>query len=123
MSESAIHLKLDRILAGQDRILTQQADHDAAIGALTAALSNLNGVLDTQRELLLRLTEAVSSEEGAFEMRDLIASVAHSLKQIEEDGGRMVTMLFQLPPDLSKAAYDGVRLAMGDGIDIPASGP
>lgn len=70
MSDSAIHLKLDRLLAGQERILERQADQDALIEALTAGLSNLVDALDTQRELLARLAKAMSAEQGGDEVRD-----------------------------------------------------
>lgn len=122
MSESAIYLKLDRILAGQESILERQTDQDASIEALTAGLSNLVDALDTQRELLARLAKAMSAEQGEDEVRDAILAISQSLKQIQEDSGQMVTMLSGLGPALSEAAHDAVRIAMGDGVDIPVGG-
>ncbi len=122
MSDSAIHLKLDRILAGQECILERQTDQDASIEALTAGLSNLVDALDTQRELLARLAKAMSAEHGADEVRDAILAISQSLKQLQEDSGQMVTILSGLGPALSKAAQDAVRMAMGDGVEIPAGG-
>jgi len=122
VSESAIYLKLDRILAGQESILERQTDQDASIEALTAGLSNLVDALDTQRELLARLAKAMSAEQGEDEVRDAILAISQSLKQIQEDSGQMVTMLSGLGPALSEAAHDAVRIAMGDGVDIPVGG-
>lgn len=122
MSDSAIHLKLDRILAGQESILERQTDQDASIEALTAGLSNLVDALDTQRELLARLAKAMSAEQGADEVRDAILAISQSLKQLHEDSGQMVTILSGLGPALSEAAHDAVRMAMGDGVEIPAGG-
>lgn len=122
MSDSAIHLKLDRILAGQESILERQTDQEASIEALTAGLSNLVDALDTQRELLARLAKAMSAEQGGDEVRDAILAISQSLKQLQDDSGQMVTMLSGLGPALSEAAQDAVRMAMEDGVETPAGG-
>lgn len=124
MSDQAMHLKLDRLLAGQDSILARQADQDAAVGALSAGLTLLQEAIDTQTETLERLAQAVSAEEGPGEMRDLIISLAMSLRQIEASNEHLVTLLTDLPETVARAARDTVRMAMGDGTDIapPACG-
>jgi hypothetical protein len=41
------------------------------------------------------------------------------LKQIKEDGARMVVLVGRLPNAVAQAAQDGVLIAMGGGVDIP----
>lgn len=122
MSDTTVHLKLDRLLAGQDRIIAGQTEQDATTRALIAGVENLAAGLDANRELLTQLAEAMSAEEGGEELRDLVLSITQHLEQIEADGGQVVALLTDLTPALERAAHDGVRLAMGDGIDIPPSG-
>jgi ABC-type transporter Mla subunit MlaD len=119
MTDQAMHLKLDRLLAGQESILARQTDHDAAVGALTAGLTLLQEAIDTQTETLDRLAQAMSAEEAPGEMRDLIISLSMSLRQIEGSTERMVTLLDDLPETLARATRDTVRMAMGNGVDIP----
>ncbi len=119
MTDQAMHLKLDRLLAGQDSILARQADQDAAMGALTAGLTLLQEAIQAQTETLDRLAQAMSAEDGGGEMRDLIISLSMSLRQIEANGERMATMLDDLPETLARTTRDTVRMAMGDGVDIP----
>ena len=118
---SLLHLKLDRILAGQDRALAAQADIEMTVETLTIAMSGLSDVLGVQREMLAKLAESMSDEKGGTEMRDLLASIEQSLKAILEDGQAMTKMLGKLPTVISKAAQEGVRFAMGDPIDVPDS--
>ena len=42
MSESALHLKLDRILTGQAQILARITEQDETTAILTAAMATLN---------------------------------------------------------------------------------
>ncbi len=119
MTDQAMHLKLDRLLAGQDSILARQSDQDAAVGALVAGLTLLQEAIDTQTETLDRLAQAMSAEEAPGEMRDLIISLSMSLRQIEGSTERMVTLLDDLPETLARATRDTVRMAMGNGVDIP----
>ena len=120
---SLLHLKLDRILAGQDRALAAQADIETTVETLTVAMAGLSDVLGVQREMLAKLAEGMSDEKGAIEMRDLIASIEQSLKLILDDGQKMTKLLGKLPTVVSKAAQEGVRFAMGDPIDVPDSRP
>ena len=119
MTDQAMHLKLDRLLAGQDSILAKQAEYDAAVGALTAGLTLLQEAIETQTETLDRLAQAMSAEDGSGEMRDLIVSLAMSLRQIETSTERMVSTLDDLPELLVRATRDTVRMAMGGGVDVP----
>lgn len=117
MTDQAMHLKLDRLLAGQESILARQVDQDAAVGALAAGLTLLQEAIDTQTETLERLAQAVSAEEGSGEMRELIISLSMSLRQIEASSERMVGMLDDLPETLARATRDTVRMAMGGAAD------
>ena len=120
MAEADLHLKLDRILVGQAEQRQATASLELSIVALTEGLGALAEDLATQRELLARLAAAASAEQDGGEMRELIARIEASLAQIAADGGRMVTVLNGLPRAVSDAAMDGVRLAMGEGLDVPA---
>jgi DNA-binding transcriptional regulator GbsR (MarR family) len=119
MSESALHLKLDRILAGQDQILSRIIEQDETTAILTAAMANLNDSIGTQTEVINRLAEALSEEPGSSDLHEAIKSIATSLKQIKEDGASMHVMLGRLAPSVAQAAQDAVFMAMGDGVDIP----
>ena len=119
MTDQAMHLKLDRLLAGQDSILARQAEQDAAVGALTAGLTLLREAIETQIETLDRLAQAMSAEDGSGEMRDLIVSLAMSLRQVEASTERMVSTLDDLPELLVRATRDTVRIAMGGAVDVP----
>lgn len=124
MAEADLHLKLDRLIAGQGRILARQDEQDATVGALTGGLSALADGLATQREMLATLLGAVTDEgAGGNEMRELITRLERHLGQIAADGERMVTIINGLPRAMSDAAMDGVRLAMGDGVDVPHPEP
>lgn len=120
MAEADLHLKLDRILAQQERLLARQDVFETTIGTLIRGLTAHGDALDTLREALERLWTAVTEEdEGGGEMRDLIVTMNRLLAQIVADGERMVTVINTLPRAMSDAAMDGVRLAMGDGVSVP----
>jgi hypothetical protein len=123
MSESALHLKLDRILAGQDQILNRIIEQDETTAILTAAMATLNDSIGTQTEVINRLAEALSEESGSSDLHEALKSIATSLKQIKEDGANMHVMLGSLAPAVAQAAQDAVFMAMGDGVDIPSEAP
>ena len=123
MSESALHLKLDRILAGQGQILNRIIEQDETTAILTAAITTLNDSIGTQTEVIDRLAEALSEEAGSSDLHAAIQSIAVSLKQIKEDGASMHVMLGRLAPAVAQAAQDAVFMAMGDGVDIPSEAP
>jgi DNA-binding transcriptional regulator GbsR (MarR family) len=123
MSESTLHLKLDRILAGQDQILSRITEQDETTAILTATLATLNDSIGTQTEVINRLAEALSEEAGSSDLHEAIKSIATSLKQIKEDGANMHVMLGRLAPAVAQAAQDAVFMAMGDGVDIPPEAP
>jgi phosphoserine phosphatase len=119
VADSDIHLKLDRILFGQDQLLARIREQDETIAVLAAGLSVLREAVMTQTETITRLAEAMSKEEGSGDLVKEIASIAVSLKQIQQDGARMVVLVGRLPTAVAQAAQDAVLMAMGDGVDIP----
>jgi hypothetical protein len=119
MSESALHLKLDRILAGQEQILSQMIEQDETTAILTTAITTINDSIGTQTEVIDRLAEVLSEEPGSSDLQEAIKSIAVSLKQIKEDGASLHVMLGRLAPAVAQAAQDAVFMAMGDGVDIP----
>ncbi|HME26495.1 MAG TPA: hypothetical protein VKI44_35080 [Acetobacteraceae bacterium] len=119
MSDPDIHLKLDRILAGQKHILARVAEHQETIGILIAAMTTLKETIGTQTETIKVLSEAMSREEGGGDLVEAIASIAAALKQIQQDGARTVVLLGRMPNVVAKAAQDAVTLATGGGVDIP----
>ena len=124
MSDSLVHLKLDKVLAGLDAVVTEQAEQRSTIAALTQSIGNLDNTLNTLIEVVSQLAQAVSSEQAAEggEMKELIARIAVRLDEIKADGTRMVTTIFRLPDELSRAAHDAVRMALRDGVAIPSPG-
>ena len=123
MSDADLHLKLDRILAGQEQILSRIIEQDETTAILTAAITTLNNSIGTQTEVIDRLAEALSEEPGSTDLHEAIASIATSLKQIKEDGADMHVMLGRLAPSVAQAAQDAVFMAMGDGVNIPPEAP
>lgn len=123
MSDSTIHLKLDRILAGQEQILRRIADQDETIATLNAVLATLTDAVGTQTEVINRLSDAMSEELDGGDTRELLKSIAASLKQIKEDGSETRVMLGRLAPTIAQAAQDAVFMAMGDGVDISKDKP
>jgi hypothetical protein len=121
VTEADIHLKLDRILAGQDRVLARLEEQSETTAVLIAGMVTLTETIATQTETINRLSEAMSQEADSGDAQSLIESIAVSLKQIKEDGARMVVLIGRLPNAVAQAAQDGVLIAMGSGADIPPS--
>nr|WP_294516038.1 hypothetical protein [uncultured Rhodopila sp.] len=120
MADPDIHLKLDRILAGQQQLLTRIAEQSETIKTLAAAVSVQQESLDTNTETISRLAEAMSREAGGGrDLAEAIASIAANLKLIQQDGARMVVLVGRLPEAVAQAAQDAVLMAMGEGVDIP----
>ena len=120
MADPDIHLKLDRILAGQQQLLTRIAEQSETIKTLAAAVSVQQESLDTNTETISRLAEAMSQEAGGGrDLAEAIASIAANLKLIQQDGARMVVLVGRLPEAVAQAAQDAVLMAMGEGVDIP----
>lgn len=114
-----LHLKLDRLLGNVDAVQVGVTENDASIRALTAGLDHLQNGIGTLTEMVAKLAEAMSKEADGMEMRSLIEKIEASLIQLREDSTRTVTMLTRLPPTLQRAAEEGIRLAMGEAVDIP----
>jgi hypothetical protein len=119
MAEADLHLKLDRLVAGQDRVLARLEEQEETTSVLIAGMVTLTETIATQTETINRLSEAMSQEAVSGDVRSLIESIAVSLKQIKEDGARMVVLVGRLPNAVAQAAQDGVLIAMGGGVDIP----
>jgi hypothetical protein len=119
MSDPDIHLKLDRILAGQSEIFARMGEHDETIRVLISAMSVMREAVSTQTETINRLSEAMSREGDAGEIATALASVADNLKKIQQDGARMVVLVGHLPDAVAQAAQDAVAMALGDGVDNP----
>jgi hypothetical protein len=119
VAEADIHLKLDRLVAGQDRILARLEEQEETIAVLIAGMVTLTETIATQTETINRLSEAMSQDADSGDVLSLIESIAVSLKQIKEDGARMVVLVGRLPNAVAQAAQDGVLIAMGGGADIP----
>lgn len=122
MSESDIHLKLDRILSGQQQIVAKIQEQDATIAVLAAQISIQRETIATFNEVINRLAEAISQEDNGSGVTDALTSIAVSLKQMKEDGARMVLLIGRLPDTVAQAAQDAVTMALGNGIDISAEG-
>jgi hypothetical protein len=118
VADPDIHLKLDRILAGQQQLLARIDEQKETINILAAAVSVQQQSLDTNTETISRLAEAMSQEGGGDLVKE-IASISASLKQIQQDGARMVVLVGRLPNAVAQAAQDAVLMAMGEGVDIP----
>jgi hypothetical protein len=123
MSDAALHLKLDRILARQEQILNRIIEQDETTAILTASIATLNDSIGTQTEVINRLAEALSEEQDSSDLHEALKSIAVSLKQIKEDGVNMHVMLGRLAPAVAQAAQDAVFMAMGDGVDISSEPP
>lgn len=119
MADPDIHLKLDRILAGQAQLLDRIAEQDETITILSTALAGVKASLDTQTEVINQLARAMSKEEGGGDLIQEIAAIAQSLKTIQQDGARMVVLVGRLPNAVAQAAQDAVLMALGEGVDIP----
>lgn len=123
MAESDLHLKLDRILAGQASQQQAIAGLDNSVTSLAAGLSVLSDDLATQREILAKLVEAMSKEQEGGEMRELLMRIEALLGQVAADGTQMVEVLNTLPNVISSAAIAGIQLVLSDSVDRPLREP
>ncbi len=122
MAEADLHLKLDRILAGQEDQAT--AELELVLSMLLQGVQNLIPLLGTQREMLQRLLEAASDETGDDgEMTKLIQRIEAALTQQTADMSAIRVTLQRLPGQVEAAAIDGVRMAVGEGMDLPDEPP
>jgi phosphoserine phosphatase len=65
VAEADIHLKLDRILAGQDRVLARLEEQGETTAVLIAGMMTLTETIATQTETINRLSEAVARKPTA----------------------------------------------------------
>lgn len=124
MAEADLHLKLDRILAGQEDQAKATAELELVVSMLAQGLQNLVPLLGTQREMLQRLLEAASDEGGGGgEITELIARIEAALTQQTADMSAIRVTLQRLPGQVEAAAIDGVRMAVVEGMDLPDEPP
>ena len=123
MAEADLHLKLDRILAGQEDQAKATAELELTLSMLLQGVQNLIPLFGTQREMLQRLLEAASDEGGDNgEMAELIGRIEAALTQQTADISAIRVTLQRLPGQVEAAAIDGVRMAVAEGAD-PADEP
>jgi len=124
MAEADLHLKLDRILARQDDQEQAMAEHELVLSILVQGVRELVPLLGTQREMLQRVLEAASSETGDDgEMAKLIQRIEAAMTQQTADLSQIRVTLQRLPGQVEAAAIDGVRMAVGEGMDLPDEPP
>jgi hypothetical protein len=115
-----IHLKLDRILAGQQQVLACLGEQKELISLVRAGIEALDGNVQIQTEVIERLSEAVSEEDGGGgNLVAALAQIAASLRLIQQDGARMVVQVGRLPNAVAQAAQDAVLMAMGEAVTPP----
>ena len=124
MAEADLHLKLDRLLAGQEAHTKAVESLELVMSMVLQGVQNLIPLLGTQREMLQRVLEA-ASDEGADggEMQELIARIEAALTQQTADMSAIRVTLQRLPGQVEAAAIDGVRMAVGEGVDLPDEPP
>jgi hypothetical protein len=124
MAEADLHLKLDRILAGQDDQAKATVELELTLSMLLQGVQSLIPLFGTQREMLQRLLEAASDETGDDgEMTKLIQRIEAALTQQTADMSAIRVTLQRLPGQVEAAAIDGVRMAVGEGMDLPDEPP
>ena len=124
MAEADLHLKLDRILAGQDDQKRAMAEHELVLSMLVQGVRELVPLLGTQREMLQRVLEAASDGPGDDgEMAKLIQRIETALTQQTADLSQIRVTLQRLPGQVEAAAIDGIRMAVGEGMDLPDEPP
>ncbi len=124
MAEADLHLKLDRILARQDDQERAMAEHELVLSILVQGVRELVPLLGTQREMLQRVLEAASDETGdSGEMAKLIQRIEAAMTQQTADLSQIRVTLQRLPGQVEAAAIDGVRMAVGEGMDLPDEPP
>jgi ParB-like chromosome segregation protein Spo0J len=113
-----IYLKLEKLLAGQQQTLVRITKQDEMIRVLAAGISVQRETIGTLTETINRLSAAMSKEGDGDLVKD-IASMAASLKQIQQDGARMVVLVGRMPNAVAQAAQDAVLMAMGEALTPP----
>lgn len=119
----AVSLKLDRMLAEMGEVRAEVRELGEAQAALTAGLVQLGNQVDTLDASIVALNEAINEEEPdgqerARELAGALRRLGENMKQLSEETARVVTVMNGLPRAMSDAAMDGVRLALGDALDV-----
>jgi methyl-accepting chemotaxis protein len=116
-----LHLKADRLLAVQAEHTQKLADLNESVSALAAGLSD--GVLpqlQDHKQMLQDILEAATDEPESGGVSDLIRQLMALMREQNGQLHEVATALQRLPSAIERAAIDGVRLAMGDGVDARA---
>ena len=116
-----LHLKLDRLLAGQAELANRLSEHEAALDAQSATMEQFRVSLNALSEALARLDEAVSEEQqsATSDIQAVLAQIAAALNTIGADTSEIRVALGRLPSLLERAAADAARMTRGDGADVP----
>ena len=124
MAEADLHLKLDRLLAGQEAHTEAVASLELVMSMVLQGVQNLVPLLGTQTEMLRQVLEA-AGDEGADggEMQELIGRIEAALTQQTADMSAIRVTLQRLPGQVEAAAIDGVRMAVGEGVDLSDEPP
>ena len=118
MAEADLHLKLDRLLAGQEDQAAAMAELNLVLSMVLQGLNNLVPLLETHREMLGLIMQAATAEGGDDgELGKLLARIEAALTQQTADMSAIRVTLQRLPGQVEDAAIDGIRMAMGDGVD------
>lgn len=111
---TGLHLKLDRLLAGQDKATAAIGALEAAIRAQDAGLAALLDGLAANRELLAQIAAQMSEETGGQDLALMLVEMNRALAQLVVDSTRMVELLVDLPDAMERAAMDGAAYAAAD---------
>ena len=124
MAEADLHLKLDRLLAGQEAHTKAVTSLELVMSMVLQGVQNLVPLLGTQTEMLRQVLAAASDETADDgEMQKLIQRIEAALTQQTADMSAIRVTLQRLPGQVEAAAIDGVRMAVGEGMDLPDEPP
>ena len=124
MAEADLHLKLDRLLAGQEDQAAAMTELNLVLSMVLQGLNNLVPLLETHREMLGLIMQAATAEgSDDGELGKLLARIEAALTQQTADMSAIRVTLQRLPGQVEGAAIDGIRMAMGDGMDLDEPPP
>ena len=115
MSDSSLHLKLDRVLARLEDQGKRQDGFEDVLRILTEGLRGLTPLFAQQREMLALILNAATQEpaEGS-ELTEALSKIGAALNEQGDHLGKIVQVLQSLPDVVESAATDGIRLAMAE---------
>ena len=115
MSDSSLHLKLDRVLARLEDQTKRQDEFEGVLRILTEGLRGWTPLFAQQREILALILNAATQEpaEGS-ELTEALSKIGAALNEQGDHLGKIVQVLQSLPDVVESAATDGIRLAMAE---------